>query len=129
MNCLIVSEYGQLCDNLDRMINNIYPNDNNWIERVDNIFDAKEMLRYKDIIIVDESVDGGRGFEFLFTMRKSIEVPGRKVIYLCMPDKAKEMNETLIEQQKKDNREYEYWFKILVKGEGEDKLRNILKGW
>lgn len=127
MNCLIISEHGQICDNLCRMINNIYPNDNNWIDRTDSIFNAKNMLRDKDIIIVDEYVNGSSGLEFLTKVRNDIESPNKKVIYLCMPERAKEMNDALEKQQFKNGGEYEYWFKIFIKGEKEDKLRELLK--
>ena len=122
MNCMIYSQYGQVCDRLVYMLNNIYAG-NNYYDRPNNKFEAKSKIFGKDIIIVDENLEYGyRGIEFLNEIKNHVNYKN-KVIYLCMPNTYEDMMTVLNEQ----NGEYEYWFKILTKGSEENELRKLLE--
>ena len=119
MNYLLVGEFGQVNDNIQRMIEKICPYNDNNFSKVFNALEVNDkLIRNNNIIIVDYNIGEVNGVDFLSKYRRIIE-NGKQAILICSSEIKDELNSHLIEG-------YEYWFDIITKPISEEALRKIL---
>lgn len=121
MNYLLVGEFGQVNDNIQRMIEKICPYTDNNFSKIFNALEVNDrVIQRNNIIIVDYNIDSTNinGVDFLSKYRRIIE-NGKQAILICSSDVKDELDSYLTEG-------YEYWFDIITKPISEEELRKIL---
>lgn len=119
MNYLLVSEFGQVNDNIQRMIEKICPYTDNEFSKIFNALEVNDrVIQHNNIIIVDYDIGEVNGVDFLSKYRRIIE-NGKQGILICSSDIKDELDSHLTEG-------YEYWFDIITKPISEEALRKAL---